>query len=167
MTAQNFEHIYKEYGKKLFRICMVFVKDDNVAAEMVQEIFCSVWERRETLTIKSNWENYLYRAAKFKYYNHYRNMIAKQRSLENYTRTIPKFAESVEEKVHYGQIMEKVDTLVETLPTKRKEVYKMSREEGLNNKEISQMLNISEKTVKNQLTKSLSFLRLNLAQYKG
>ena len=75
MTAREFEHIYRTHGKKLFRICLVFVKDENRAAEMVQDIFCSIWERRQTLQVKGNWEHYLCRAAKFKYCNNYRGSI--------------------------------------------------------------------------------------------
>ena len=166
MTVHEFEHIYREYGKKLFRICLVFVRDENKAAEMVQDIFCSIWERHKTLQGQTNWEHYLYRAAKFKYYNHYRNTTSEQRSLATYANTQQEVVDNVEEKVHYNQVLEKVEQLVEELPPKRKEVYKLSREKGLSSREISKELQISEKTVKNQLTKSLAYLKVRLAPYE-
>ncbi|MEM9077304.1 MAG: sigma-70 family RNA polymerase sigma factor [Bacteroidota bacterium] len=165
MTAREFEHIYREHGKKLFRICLVFVKDEFRAAEMVQDIFCSIWERRETIELHGSWEHYLYRAAKFKYYNFYRDIVSEQRSLSTYATSQKEVVDNVEETVHYNQVLDKVQQLVEQLPPKRKEVYILSREKGLNSREISQKLHISEKTVKNQLTKSLAFLKVNLAPY--
>ena len=165
MTTAAFENIYKQHGKKLLRICLVFVKDENIAAEMVQDIFCSIWERRNTLEVQGNWEHYLYRAAKFKYYNHYRDAISEQRSLSTYSTAQKEVVDNIEETVHYNQVLDHVEQLVEQLPPKRKEVYKLSREKGLSSREISQKLHISEKTVKNQLTKSLAFLKVNLASY--
>ncbi|MEM9000594.1 MAG: sigma-70 family RNA polymerase sigma factor [Bacteroidota bacterium] len=165
MTVREFEHIYRTHGKKLFRISLVFVKDENRAAEMVQDIFCSIWERRHTLEVQGNWENYLYRAAKFKYYNFYRDTISEQRSLSTYANAQKEVVDNVEETVHYNQVLDHVEQLVEQLPPKRKEVYKLSREKGLSSREISQKLHISEKTVKNQLTKSLAFLKVNVAPY--
>mgnify|MGYP001791008663 CR=1 FL=1 len=165
MTAREFEHIYRTHGKKLFRICLVFVKDENRAAEMVQDIFCSIWERRQTLQVKGNWEHYLYRAAKFKYCNNYRDSMSEQRSLATYATAQKEIVDNIEETVHYNQVLDQVEQLVEQLPPKRKEVYKLSREKGLSSREISQQLHISEKTVKNQLTKSLAFLKVNLAPY--
>ncbi|MEM9143646.1 MAG: sigma-70 family RNA polymerase sigma factor [Bacteroidota bacterium] len=146
MDTNDFEDLYRKHSKKLFRICLVFVRDENIAAEMVQDIFCSIWERRKTLTVRSNWEHYLYRAAKFKYYNHYRNTTSEQRSLDTYATAQQKIADNVEETVHYNHVLERVALLVEELPPKRKEVYKLSREKGLSSREISLHLDISEKT---------------------
>ena len=165
MTAKNFEKIYREHSRKLFRICLVFVKNEEIAAEMVQDIFCSIWERRDTLKIEGNLENFLYRSAKFKYYNHYRNIKTKARNLEEYWRYQEKNENTTEDKVVFGQVSEQVDQLVERMPDKRKEVYKLSRQKGLTNKEIAQHLLISEKTVKNHLTKSLAYIRVNLGEF--
>ena len=75
MTAQTFEKLYRDYSKKLFRICLLFTRDEELAAEMIQDIFCSIWERRAELDVQE-WDAYLYRSAKLKYYNYYRNRIS-------------------------------------------------------------------------------------------
>lgn len=165
MTIRKFEKIYKEHARKLFRICLVFVKNEEIAAEMVQDIFCSIWERRDTLNIKGNLENFLYRSAKFKYYNHYRNTKSKERNLKEYSLYQEKTENITEDTVLFGQVSEQIDQLVESMPDKRREVYKLSRQKGLTNREIAQHLLISEKTVKNHLTKSLAHIRGGLQKF--
>ncbi|MEM6843366.1 MAG: RNA polymerase sigma-70 factor [Bacteroidota bacterium] len=165
MTVQDFEKIYQEHAKKLFRICLVFVKDEEIAAEMVQDIFCSMWERRGTLKIEGNLENYLYRCAKQQYYNYYRNVKTEERYREEYSKSQQKGENTTEDTVLFIQTAKQIDQLVERMPDKRREVYKLSRQEGLTNKEIAQHLLISEKTVKNHLTKSLAYLKVNLKGY--
>ncbi len=162
MTAQRFEEIYRHYSKKLFRICMVFVKDEEIATEMVQDIFCSIWERKDTISLETNWEKYLYRCAKLQYYNHSRNQTTQEHHLEQYSLKQPRETNTTEETVEVRQMAEQVDQLVADMPEKRRQVYRLSRQKGLTNKEIAQHLFISEKTVKNHLTKSLAYLRTGL-----
>ncbi|MEM9673494.1 MAG: RNA polymerase sigma-70 factor [Bacteroidota bacterium] len=162
MTAQRFEEIYQQYAKKLFRICLVFVKDEETAAGMVQNIFCSIWERRDTLFVENDWEKYLYRCAKLQYYNHSRNQTTKEHHLEKYSLQQARETNATEETVVVQQMTEQVDQLVADMPEKRRQVYRLSRQQGLTNQEIAQHLLISEKTVKNHLTKSLAYLRTGL-----
>ncbi|MEM8965245.1 MAG: RNA polymerase sigma-70 factor [Bacteroidota bacterium] len=165
MTAQEFEKIYQEHARKLFRICLVFVKNEEIAAEMVQDIFCSMWERRNTLTIEGKLENYLYRCAKHQYYNFYRNTKTEERHREEYAKSQQKEENTTEDIILFTQTTDRIDQLVERMPDKRREVYKLSRQKGFTNKEIAQHLLISEKTVKNHLTKSLAYLKVNLKGY--
>ena len=110
-------------------------------------------------------ENFLYRSAKFKYYNHYRNIKTKERKLKEYSLYQEKNENITENTVITGQVYEQIDQLVESMPDKRREVYKLSRQKGLTNKEIAQHLLISEKTVKNHLTKSLAYIRVGLRKF--
>ena len=132
---------------------------------MVQDIFYSIWERKDTLKLEGSWENFLYRSAKFKYYNHYRDIKTRERKLEEYSLQQEKKENTTEDAVIFRQISEQVEQLVERLPGKRREVYKLSRQQGLTNKEIAKHLLISEKTVKNHLTKSLAYIRVNLEEF--
>jgi len=132
---------------------------------MVQDIFKSLWERREKLELE-NVGNYLIRAAKFKTFEYIRNKVSQQKHLCIKHQECSYASNCTEERVHYNNLREKVNVLVDTLPCQCRRVYKMSREEGLSNKEIASALLISERAVEYHITKALSVLRLNLSGYK-
>ena len=126
------------------------------------EIFCSIWERRDTLRITESWEKYFYRSAKNRYLNYSRNLTTQQKHLKEIARALPVGQNTTEETIDETQMAEEIAKLVKEMPEKRREVFQLSRQKGLSTKEIAELMEISEKTVKNHLTKSLSFLRLNL-----
>ena len=159
MTEAELEKTYRKYAKKLFRICLVFFKNEDTAAEMVQDIFCSLWERKEELIIDGNPEHYLYRCAKLKYYNYSRNQERKILHLKEYSLQQNLSDHSTDEAVAFSQMTEQLNSIVDRMPEKRKQIFKLSRQKGLTNKEIAYKLMISEKTVKNHLTKSLQQIR--------
>ncbi|MEM6265583.1 MAG: RNA polymerase sigma-70 factor [Bacteroidota bacterium] len=164
MNAHDFENLYREHAKRLFRICMVFVKDEATAADMVQDIFCSLWERKDTLIIEGEWEHFFYRSAKYKYYNHYRKQKTTANHLEAVALESPKYENTTEQAIQLKQASEQLEKLIEAMPEKRRQVFRLSREEGLSNKEIALRMGISEKTVKNHMTKSLSYLRTHMGK---
>ena len=133
----------------------------------MQEIFCSLWERRENLHIEGPLENYLVRAAKFKLIDYYRKKAKAPVCVDTAAvSACLAFENCTENDVLYHALSEKVGDLVDKLPCQCRLVYKLSREKGLNAKEIAEALLISEKTVKNHLTKALGFLKAELKEYR-
>ncbi|REA64329.1 RNA polymerase sigma-70 factor [Dyadobacter luteus] len=164
---ESFRRIYDLHWKNVFGICYHQTQDAVVAEEIVQEIFCSLWERRESLEIEGPLENYLARAAKFKLIDYYRRK-AKAPIHTDSAAALPCYSSEncTENDVLYHALSDKVGNLVDQLPCQCRMVYKMSREKGLTTKEIAADLLISEKTVKNHLTKALSFLKSELKEYQ-
>lgn len=157
-----FESLYNRHAPVLLRICFTFCGDEQIASDMVQEIFCSLWERRERLDIEGPFENYLYRCARFQYYNHCRQKATHERALVQVGHWQNANDLSTEQEIEFNDITRSIDNLVEQLPAQCQKVYKLSRQEGLKTSEIASTLLLSEKTVKNHLTKALGFLRLNI-----
>ena len=164
---ESFRRIYDLHWKNVFGICYHQTKDAEVAEEIVQEIFCSLWERRESLQIEGPLENYLARAAKFKLIDHYRKKAKAPVCVDTVAvSACSTFENCTENDVLYHALSEKVGDLVDKLPCQCRLVYKLSREKGLDTKEIAAALLISEKTVKNHLTKALGFLKAELKEYR-
>lgn len=164
---ESFRRIYDLHWKTVFGICYHQTGDADTSKEMVQEIFCSLWERWETLQVEGPLENYLARAAKYKVIDHYR----KKSKTAIYANTpavssCDSYENCTENDVLYRALSDKVGHLVDQLPCQCRLVYKMSREQGLNASEIATALLISEKTVKNHLTKALNYLKNELEDYK-
>lgn len=160
------EQIYSQSWRKLYYICYNRLGDTEQSMDIVQNVFRSVWERRHELTIDDDFEKYLVKAVKLQLLNHFRNEATKEKNLAEFQHRQQTITDNVEAQFEYKVLCQKVKSLVDKLPERCQVVYKMSRERGMNNKEISHELLITEKTVENQLTKALSFLRFHLSEKK-
>ncbi len=155
---------YELYWEKVFAVCYNNIKEVEPAQGMVQEIFKSLWERRAELELEKI-EHYLIRSAKFKTFEYIRNKVNRQKHNEFQMMDCSVSSNCTEEQVLFNDLKEKVNVLVDTLPCQCKRVYKMSREQGMSNKEIASMLYISERAVEYHITKAMSRLKVGLASY--
>ena len=134
--------------------------------DIVQEIFIWVWTHRERLEIKTSFKGYLLTAVKFKTANYIRNGKVKeaffQRIAAIHAHTLsPDTAESMETKELEALIRETVNEL----PEKCREIYQLSRNSQMTNKEIAHTPDVSVKTVENQMTIALRRLRVVLTKH--
>lgn len=160
-----FSHVYEQHWEKLYAVCYNNLKETETAKELVQDIFKSLWERKEMLEITTSLEHYLVRAAKLKVFEYIRNKALRQKHMQCALEEHCSSANCTEEEVLLSGLKEKVNYLVDRLPCQCQNVYKLSREKGLSNKEIASSLLISERAVEYHITKALSFLRKNLPEY--
>jgi len=162
IDRNTFEKVYNLYWEKVYAVCYNGTREVEPAREMVQDIFKSLWERREDLEL-DNVNNYLVRAAKFKTFDYIRDKGSQQKHLCSKYQNCPNSSNCTEELVLYNNLQEKVNILVDTLPCQCKRVFKMSREQGLTNREIASALLISERAVEYHISKALGVLRSNLS----
>lgn len=165
IDEKSFRQIYLLHWDKVFAVCYNNLGQTEIAKGMVQDIFKSLWERREELEITSSVERYLLRSAKLKVFEFLRNHKNRQehtkQALENYCN----HTHCTENEIMYNSLKSKLDNLVDTLPCQCKNVFKMSREQGLTNKEIASSLLISERAVEYHITRALTTLKANLTEY--
>lgn len=156
-NSNAFKLLFERYHKKLFVFLLKFIPISD-AEEIVQEVFVKVWEKREGLNEELSFSAYIYKIARNLLLNHMR----KKTFIHCYNlelQSIDKISDTTTEQVYYNDIKNIIDNLVNELPEKRREIYLLSREKGLSNKEISTFLNISMNTVETQMRRSLQFLR--------
>ncbi|MEM6264631.1 MAG: sigma-70 family RNA polymerase sigma factor [Bacteroidota bacterium] len=159
----EFESLFRRYWKQLYSICYSKTQDVEASEEMVQDIFISLWKRWDQLEITASLESYLIKSAKLKVIDYYRkesknNIIQfpKAQSSEKKTPETPIVAYN---EAELNMLQDDTDHIISQLPAKCQAVYRLSRENQLTTKEIALQLGVSQKTVKNHLTKALSFIR--------
>ena len=155
----SFEKIYKRYWSELYIYAFNVLHEREICEDIVQEIFIDLWTRRHDIQI-SDLNSYLYQSVKFQIFNHFRKSKYKKQLLLKFDLIdnqyeIDGLYEKEELKTH-------INKAISNLPEQRRIIFKMSRYEGLSNKEISEKLNISKQTVKNQICESLKFIRKSL-----
>jgi len=164
IDKETFETAYHLYWEKVYAVCYNQIREVEPARGMVQDIFRSLWERRDTLKLDKI-DHYLIRSAKFKAFEYLRNKVSRQKHMGLKMHEDCFSSNCTEERILYNSLQEKVSGLVETLPCQCKRVYKMSREDGLANREIASILLISERAVEYHITKATSMLKLKLSNY--
>lgn len=164
----SFFHLYQTHWKRMYQLAFKYLGDIYRAECLVQEVFTSLWQRKEEMMLEENTiENYLIRAVRFRIARSYSDDIRKTRKLDELSSRQKEAENQTEEQVLYNFLRAEIDKLVDHLPERCKVVYELSRNKGLNNREIAVNLLISEKTVENQLSKALKFIRKGLDEYSG
>lgn len=164
INRRTFEDVYNRYWEKVYAVCYNNIRDVEVAKEMVQDIFKSLWERRDNLELE-NVGNYLIRSAKLRTLEYIRNKTTRQKIDEFNYQGCVNASNCTEEQVLFNNLKESVDLLVDSLPCQCKRVYKLSREDGFSNREIAEKLTISERAVEYHITKAMTTLKQKLAVF--
>lgn len=159
-----FTAIYQRYWKSLFREAMNVLRSQKEAEDCVQELFVSLWRRRETLSVNSSLQAYLRTAIRYQCIDRIERDMIRGGYLEDFTNylaahhTLP----SVEEELYARELAANIDQLMDKMPGKMREVFRLSRHEHLTHREIADRLHISEETVKKQIYLALKILKSNL-----
>ncbi len=159
-SSPSFESLYHRYSGKLYNFVMKVSKGDSyIAEELVQRTFIKVWETKEYVNPDKSFISYLCTIAKNMLLNEYEHQTI-QFIYEEYVkvRTVEN-DDSTEKELDKNLLEEYIDKLADKLPPKRREIFILSRKDGLSNKEIAQKLNITESTIETQLSKALSFMK--------
>lgn len=152
--------IYLFYWQDLFMSAYNVLKDKAACEDIVQDLFLQLWQKRTTLQINTSLRAYLYTAVRYTVFRHIRTGNVRGVLFEDIDERIA--ANTAEQLIEQKEIYTQVARAVALLPEKCREVYKLSREEELTHKEIASRLNISTKTVENQLTIALKRVRSSL-----
>jgi len=154
---QAFNELYERSWEKLYTQAASKLKSDDLAKDVVQDIFVDLWTKRESLAIDKI-TSYLSRAVKFKVIDQIRRKDYYQQEIDEIAEIIAD-SEFADSKFLEKELKEIIILLIERLPKKRREIFKLRFQEELTTKEISELLKISPKTVQNQTLNSISLLR--------
>ena len=156
-----FKRIYGKYWKELFLKACKRV-DENIAKDLVQEVMITLWRRRSLITTDKNDSiaPYLHTALKYRIIAYYAYTAAEIRKFEAF---VPPSELVVSNDLELKELKDLIEREVCKLPQKMQKIFRMSREEDISIKEIASQLNLSEQTVKNQLSAALKRLREQLS----
>src|SRR5680860_1577395 len=162
-----YSYLVESYHHKLCVYASNLIHDDSAAEDIVQNVFVTIWKKRQKLKDDFSIKNFLYRSVHNEFIDQYR----KNRSILTLQKKYIDSLESIieeNEDFHMEKMMKFVEDAIKKLPPKCKMIFILSKKEGLTNLEISEHLNISIKTVENQITKAFGDLREMLGgKYKA
>ena len=158
------ENPYQTYWEDVLDTAFKRVRDEEVAQDITQEIFISIWENRERLNIEGSIEAYFKGAVKYKVINYFKSSMIKEKHKEDIALlTRDDTAASAENLLLLKDLNQQFDEALKDLPEKMRVIISMSRKQEKSIQEISAELNLSAQTVKNQISSALKLLREKLS----
>ncbi len=158
-----FYQIYEKYCERLYGFVLSYTKHEEDAEEIIQEVFIKLWEGRGKINIHSSFRSFLFTVA----YNATINLLKKRVTEKKYVEYVKSLqqinnAPDLIDEIQFKELNNKVTELLNRLTPRQKEIFLLSREEGLTHEEIAQRLNISINTVKKHMVNTLAFFKANL-----
>jgi len=161
-SHKAFNAIYDMYADKLYSFALAHTKSRESAGDIVQETFLRIWTMRESLSVDGSLQSLLFTIANHRLIDMFRKQINKvemELFIGYKEEANPEERTEVEAKLQYDDFVTTLKLCKKLLTGRQLEIYELSREEGKTIEEISVTLNLSEQTVKNQLTTALKKIR--------
>ena len=161
MDQHTFERLFKTYFAALMAFSRKILGDEDDAREVVHQVFIKLWERRNEIDLSTSLKSYLFTAVN----NRSLNMIRDRKKFSS--EEVPEQAGvlDVSAELESLELEEKIRGAINSLPERCRVIFELHRFDGMTYGEIAKQLNISVKTVENQITKALKTLREQLAEY--
>jgi RNA polymerase sigma-70 factor (ECF subfamily) len=160
-----FENFFRSHYQMLCYYALKFVSSPDTAEEIVQDLFYTLWEKREELTITTSLKAYMYAATHnrcLKYLDHRQIELKyekyyREQAVDSY--------EPASDMTNINEIQQVINKTLDSLPEKCSRIFRLNRFEGLRYNDIAKELSISVKTVEAHMGKALKMLRKNLKEY--
>ena len=159
-----FEEIYLRYWQQLYYAALNKINSKEVAEDIIQTVFADLWEKRERHSIK-NISAYLGTSVKYQVINYIKSAISKKAHLSYISESRKIEEDNNELALLVKELNETIDKAINRLPQKTQTIFRLSRFEKHSNKDISRIMDVSEKVVEYHITQSLKFLRLYLRAF--
>ena len=166
-----FEELFRKYFTGLCIYACEFVKKNEVAEEIVEDVFCKIWEKRKSLEVTVSLKSYLYRSVyntSLNYLKSEKHHMKNQDNLaDNFENMLPISTpgDITSSSLLSEELEMKIEQAINSLPEKSQIIFRLSRFEGLKYSEIAEKLNLSVKTVETQISRVLKKLRVQLKDY--
>lgn len=160
-----FDYLFNYYYSSLCAFSMQYIDDHNSVEDLVQDFFVYLWVEAPKLKIKSSLKSYLFTAIKNRCLDYQKHNKITEKYQAFILFSSDKEDNSTEQFFAESELRQAIQTSLGKLPPRCREIFELSRSNGLSNQEISDKLSITKRTVELQISNSLKILRKELAEY--
>ncbi len=157
-----FKELFDRYSKKLYYFSLRYLRNNEESEELVQTVFINLWEHRKSLRDDMPVKSYIYRSAVNYIYNQLKKRAIHAKFVDSELIREEIHSNPTYEKVLFNDMERSINSIIDTLPLQQKEIFLLSRYENLSHKEIAEKLDLSVRTVENQVFRALKIIRSRL-----
>jgi RNA polymerase sigma-70 factor (ECF subfamily) len=154
-----FDQIFEKYYRKVYAFSLRSLRNKEDAEGAVQDVFYNLWKDRSKLEELKDIEAWIFTISLNTIRKHFRRLATERKHLSAITERYLDSDDSTVVEVEYRDLLEKAEIIIEKLPPRQKTIFLLSRKEAMSNLEMSEKLNISVRTIDNQLSKAKAFVR--------
>lgn len=160
-----YRYLFDQHFPDLCNFLLIYLHSKELSEEIALEIFTFIWEKRKTFQIKATFKSFLFSSAKNKAISLYRKEQKMMFTSIDFGQIVFRDDSSSQQLMENNELREIINTAINKLPEKSKQIYQLAWEENLSHKEIAEQLGITPKTVENHVGIALRKLRESLNPY--
>ena len=164
-AGKGCELLFKLYYTAMCSYAVRFVYSKDIAEDLVSDIFYTFWKNESYKSVKSSYRSYLFKSVQNRSYNYLANELKNTDSLELLPQLDFASPEKPETLMHFEELCQKIDQIVEALPPQCQKVFLLNRFENKKIQEIALELNLSSRTIEGHISKALTALRQGLKDH--
>jgi len=158
-NKEAFRVLFERYAPKIYNFALSYLRNEQEAEEMVQDVFLKIWEKRKHLDKSKNIKSFIFKIAVNSIYD-----LIRRKNIEGAFRDFirdnhEEGLESTWHTVIFEEMLANINELVKEMPAQQQRIFRLSRIDGMPNDIIAEKLNLSKRTVENQLYRALAFLK--------
>jgi len=167
MSLINDDHeafcsLYAKYRRKIYHFILTFLKSNDIAEDICQDVFTLIWKNRKFLNPNASFQAYLYTISRNRVLNFIRDNAQKQLLNDLVLAEAIDSGDDTFEKVSAGELESILQQAISSLSDRQKEIFDLSRNQGLSQQEIAHKLSISASTVNEHITNALKIIQKHL-----
>ncbi len=153
------EQLFNYFYPRLYNFSRAFLKLEEGIDDILQEVFLKIWVNRRNIKSADTFNSYIFTITRNLLLNELRSRLNEQKTRDKILKLSVAEEFLLSEQIEYQEMKEKVDQMVATLPERQREVFLLSRKEGLSYKEIATKLDIAEKTVEYHISQAIGVIK--------
>ncbi len=157
-----FEMLYHQYKKKLYNFSLRYLDENTEAEDVVQQVFINLWEHRESLDESLSVKSYIYKSAVNNIYNLLKKRAICARYVEYELQKSRQLSNQTYDQVLFDDLENTIKAIVTTLPLQQQKIFNLSRFDGFSHEDIAKKLEISVRTVENQIYRVIKIIKKQL-----
>ena len=165
-NAKAFDDLYNKYSQRLYNFSIKYLKSGEEAEEVVQEVFLYIWEKKEGLKPDASFNAYIFTIAYHIIKKHFIKKSRENAFKDEQIYLLLQEDNKLDQQIDYKFLLGKVESIINSFPERRKEIFVKQKYEGLPVKQIAADLGISPNTVENQLAAARKQIQEELQQEK-
>lgn len=153
-----FRELFNLYNKRFYAVALKMTRSDEVAQDIVQDVFMSIWSKRESLVDVDNPSSYFFTVVYRRIFHHFRK-LALEKKLLRIALPEKESVNTTDEMILAHESKNLISQAIAKLPPQQRLVFELSKQQGLSREDVARQLDISPNTVKNHLLDAIKFIR--------